>query len=93
MNGKLEHYWKKVGGTNLSPEFKDLMQKMFSYEGKKRPTIEEIKSHPWMMKPFSIKLARNSVLEKLQDKRSAKTAESSRDGANSRGDSMLHLVR
>jgi len=49
-----------------------------------------------MQKPFSSKLARTSILEKLQEKRSAKTNSSSRDNEKvSRGveDSMLEFVR
>jgi len=34
LQGKLDQYWQKVGGQNLSPEFKDLILKMFSYDGK-----------------------------------------------------------
>lgn len=34
LKGDLETYWKKTGGQNLSPEFKDLIIKMFSYDGK-----------------------------------------------------------
>merc|ERR1719455_22862 len=34
LNGKLDQYWQKTGGQNLSPEFKDLILKMFSYDGK-----------------------------------------------------------
>ena len=40
INGRIEHYWKKVGGERLSPEFKDLILSMFNYDPKKRPTIE-----------------------------------------------------
>lgn len=58
LTGKFEQYWKKTGGQNLSNEFKDLILKMFSYDGKKRPTIEEVKNHPWMQEPFSTKIAR-----------------------------------
>merc|ERR1712159_810891 len=58
LNNKLDTYWKKVGGQNLSPEFKDLILKMFSYDGNKRPTIEELKNHPWIKKPFSVKMTR-----------------------------------
>jgi serine/threonine protein kinase len=55
LQGKLDQYWQKVGGQNLSPEFKDLILKMFSYDGSKRPTVEQLKSHPWMQKPFDMK--------------------------------------
>lgn len=48
MNGDYETYWKKTGGQNLSNEFKDLVLKMFSYDGTKRPTLQEIADHPWM---------------------------------------------
>jgi len=48
LQGKLDQYWQKVGGQNLTPEFKDLILKMFSYDGTKRPTVEELKNHPWM---------------------------------------------
>lgn len=58
LTGKFEHYWKKVGGQSLSEEFKDLILKIFSYDGKKRPTVEEIMNHPWMQKPYSVKLQR-----------------------------------
>ena len=67
---------------------------MFSYDGSKRPTVDELKNHPWMLKPMDMKAQRSSILEKLQEQRSAKTADSStRDGGSSRGDAMLELVR
>ena len=94
LTGKLETYWKKVGGTKLSDDFKDLVLKIFSHDGKKRPTVEDLKKHPWMQKPFSMKDSRKLILEKLQEKRSSKTADSSsRDENHSRGDQMLELVR
>jgi hypothetical protein len=47
-----------------------------------------------MLKPMDMKMQRASILEKLQEQRSAKTADSStRDGGSSRGDAMLELVR
>jgi len=70
LNGKLDTYWKKVGGEKLSDEFKDLILKMFSYNGKDRPTIEQIKAHPWLHKPYSNKMTRQNILEKLMEKRS-----------------------
>jgi len=66
LQGKVDHYWKKVGGSTLSPEFKDLILKCFSYDGKMRPTLDEIRKHPWMTKQFSTKLARQDILETLQ---------------------------
>jgi len=45
--GDLKSYWKKVGGENLSDEFKDLFIKMVNYNPEKRPTVEEIKKHTW----------------------------------------------
>jgi len=48
VRGDHDTYWKKVNGTGLSPEFKDLILRMFSYDPSKRPTLDEIKKHPWM---------------------------------------------
>lgn len=77
MNNKLEQYWKKVGGQSLSSEFKDLILKMFSYDGNKRPSIGEIKAHPWLAKPYSVKLTRQTMLDKITEKRAEKTASNS----------------
>jgi serine/threonine protein kinase len=94
LNNKLETYWKKVGGNNLSDDFKDLILKMFSYDGSKRPTIDELKAHPWINKPFSVKLTRASIMEKLADKRSEKTTHMSKDDDKTyRGGSLEELVR
>lgn len=40
LTGNLDKYWSKVGGNNLSADFKDLILKIFSHDGKKRPTID-----------------------------------------------------
>jgi serine/threonine protein kinase len=64
-NKKHDKYWKKVGGEALSSEFKDLMSKIFSYEGKNRPTIDEIKKHPWLNNSkFNMKATRSSLMKK-----------------------------
>lgn len=47
MNGINTAYWETLKASHLSTEFKDLMQKIFSYDGSKRPTLEQIKDHPW----------------------------------------------
>lgn len=84
MNGKLDTYWQKVGGQNLSDDFKDLILKMFSYDGSKRPTVEELRSHPWMSKGFDIKGTRSDLIERLSSIRSEKTADSSTAAAATR---------
>jgi len=71
INNDLDTYWKKTGGQNLSAEFKDLIIKMFSYDGKNRPTIEEIRAHPWMTTKFEMKQIRSDILNDLSEKRSA----------------------
>lgn len=45
---KYNEYWEKVQGNNLSAECRDLIQKLFSYDPEKRPSIEELRKHPWM---------------------------------------------
>ena len=39
---------KKKSGTGLSADFKDMILKLFSYDGAKRCTVEELKAHPWL---------------------------------------------
>lgn len=68
---------------------------MFSYDGAKRPTVEELKAHPWLQKPFSNKMTRQNILEKLMEKRSQKTADTSRETDTNRGNAseMNQLIR
>lgn len=61
----------------MSNDFKDLIIKMFSYDGAKRPTVEELRNHPWMTKGFDLKQTRSDLVEKLSTLRSEKTADSS----------------
>jgi hypothetical protein len=46
---------------------------MFSYDGKKRPTIDEIRAHPWMQTSCNLKEIRHDILVELDDKRSNST--------------------
>jgi len=48
LSGKIDTYFNKVNGNSLSAEFKDLILKFFAYDGANRPTIEQIRNHPWM---------------------------------------------
>lgn len=65
--GKLDKYWKKTGGETLTEDFKDLVLKMLAYNPAKRPTIEEIKNHPWMKKEYSGKKALKDLMQTLKD--------------------------
>jgi len=38
---------------------------MFSYDGKKRPTVAEIRAHPWMTADLSMKEIRSDILGEL----------------------------
>lgn len=66
LEGDLVKYWHKTGGTGLSDDFKDLVLKMFSYDPAKRPTIKEVKSHPWMQKPFNKLMVKNCMMHQLK---------------------------
>ena len=70
IKGDLEQYWKKTGGQNLSDDFKDLIIKMFSYDSTKRPTIDEIRNHPWLKENVDMKGIRSQLLEEVAEKRS-----------------------
>ena len=49
VSGDIAAYFASVDINNsLSPEFKDLIAKLFSKDASERPSIAEIKSHPWM---------------------------------------------
>lgn len=62
---------------------------MFSYDGNKRPSIGEIKAHPWLNKPYSVKLTRQSMMDKIAEKREEKKASASgATESRSRGDMM-----
>jgi|TARA_B110000305_G_C19297429_1_gene567362 hypothetical protein len=43
---------------------------MFSYDGTKRPSIAEIRAHPWMSSGVNMKELRSQLLEELAEKRS-----------------------
>jgi len=48
LSGKIDTYFTKVNGGNLSAEFKDLILRFFAYDGANRPTVEQVRAHPWM---------------------------------------------
>jgi len=93
LQGDYNTYWKKTGGQNLSDDFKDLILKLFSYNGKDRPTVAEIRAHPWMQANVDMKQVRHDILSEIAEKRTQSTADSERIAGSSRGPELLHLVR
>lgn len=93
LNKDYATYWKKTGGQNLSDNFKDLILKLFSYDGKDRPTVAEIRNHPWMQGDINMKQIRHDILSELAEKRTQSTADSERIAGSSRGPERLYLIR
>lgn len=72
LEGKHDTYFQKVNGTGLSQDFKDLILKFFSYNGNERPTIEQLKAHPWLNSPtFDYEATRMNLLNKLAQKQAS----------------------
>lgn len=69
--GQIDKYWLKVNGQNLSPEFKDLILSMFSYDPSKRPSVAEIRAHPWMNQDIDMEGTRKVLLEQTAAKQAA----------------------
>ena len=47
--GQYDQYFSRLDSKGLlSPEFKDLVTSIFQENGADRPTIEQIRAHPWM---------------------------------------------
>jgi len=48
LKGDFQTYFTKVNGHGLTDEFKHLVLSMFSYDPESRPTLQDLKAHPWM---------------------------------------------
>ena len=72
LSGRLETYFQKVNGNNLSEPFKDLILRLFSYDGDQRPTTQQIREHPWMNDAsYSENATREELINELQGKQMA----------------------
>jgi len=72
LTGQVEQYFAKVNGNGLSPEFKDLILRLFAYDASQRPTIEQLKAHPWLNDAsFNYEATRTSLLQNAKAKSTA----------------------
>jgi serine/threonine protein kinase len=63
LTGQFDTYFTKVNGHGLSGEFKELILSLFSYDGDRRPTLEELKTSAWLNKPsFNYEATRQTIL-------------------------------
>ena len=69
LTGQIDKYWEKVNGDSLSSEFKQLIMALFSHDGSKRPSIDDIKAHPWLNKPgFNYEATRQRLIAEMEAK-------------------------
>ena len=69
--GNFDQYFSRLDTKgNLSPEFKDLITAIFTEDGERRPTIAQIKAHPWMqMEQGQQELVRKRLQAAIANKR------------------------
>lgn len=82
----MEKYWAKVGVTDVSWEFRDLIIKMLSPTASERPTFQQIREHPWMKKEIDIEQIRNALLEKTKEAKTSQSSASTNSGNNNSRD-------
>ena len=75
LKGNIDTYFQKVNGTGLSADFKDLILRLFSYDPAARPTLEEVRAHPWMSSGFDVEGVREQLLVTLAEKQASKNAQ------------------
>ena len=65
LQGQLAQYWKKTSSEALSDEFKDLILKMLNYDPSQRPTVAELRGHPWMQVEIDESACRAHLKERV----------------------------
>lgn len=72
LTGQTDLYFQKTNGTGLSAEFKDLILALFSKDGTRRPTIDQIRRHAWLNKPgFNYEATRKSLASQIAQRQPA----------------------
>jgi serine/threonine protein kinase len=75
LTGQIDLYFTKVNGHGLSADFKNLILSLFAFDGDKRPTMQQIKAHPWLNPvSFNFEATRASMLAQLSAKQTKTTA-------------------
>ena len=85
LTDQIDLYFQKVNGSNMSTEFKELILALFSYDPEKRPTLNQIRAHPWMNKGnFNNEAVRQKLLTNINIKKdvNVQTVRSSNHGAD-----------
>jgi serine/threonine protein kinase len=68
-SGQSDIYFQKVNGQALSEDFRDLIVRLFSYDPALRPTIDEIRAHPWLNRNLiNPEAVRRNLLLEIQQK-------------------------
>jgi serine/threonine protein kinase len=69
--GQTDLYFQKTNAAHLSGDFKELILALFSKDGSKRPTIEQIRKHAWLNKPgFNYEATRKQLINCFAQKQS-----------------------
>jgi hypothetical protein len=67
---------------------------MFSYKGADRPTIQQIREHPWMTgEKVNMENSRNDIIDQLSEVRSSSTVDTMSDDQNCCGDDYKSMIR
>jgi serine/threonine protein kinase len=69
LTGQVDLYFTKVNGQGLSADFKNLILSLFAFDGDKRPTLQQIKTHAWLNPVgFNFEAVRAGMLAQLSAK-------------------------
>lgn len=64
INRDYETFWDAVRCSERSNAFKDLIHKMLSYDPSERPTLEQIRKHPFMTENQIFEVVHQSPCDK-----------------------------
>lgn len=84
--GQYDQYLNKVNGNSRSAEFWNLFLALFAAQGENRPTLKQVREHPWFSKAdFDFEATREVLLAEAQVKMShkAENGEIQTDTSNS----------